>query len=578
MRNPLRHIVAAFPVLLFAGSACSPGEITPPPPGLVTLLVRANVSATSVALVVVEVTAPDIDTPLVFNIPVTAGVASGTVTVPAGSDRTFTMRAFDSGGIETHAGSRTVDVAAGANPAIVITLLPLSGDVPIDATLGTVTVLVVPPADTLAAPDDTVTLTGRVFDSKGDPVTDPLVWATLDPSVATVERTSDSTGLVTGQGPGTTQVVATFAGVGDAADIVVSAVPALQLVAGGLNNPLFATAPPNDPTRLFVVEQPGRILVIRNDILLPTPFLDIQSLVLFGGERGLLGMAFHPSYATNGFFYVNYTDVNGDTRVVRYTVSADPDVADASSAAEILFVGQPSGNHNGGMLTFGPDGMLYIGLGDGGGAGDPNENGQDSTTLLGSMLRVDVDGGFPYVIPPDNPFVGSLTAREEIWAYGLRNPWRYSFDRTANDLYIADVGQAQREEVDIQPSASAGGENYGWNTMEGTLCFDPPSGCNQTGLILPDFEFSHLEGCSITGGYVYRGSALPALVGLYFYGDFCNRWVRSFRYASGSVSDHRDWTPELGTPGSITSFGQDANGELYIVTQEGNVFRIVPTP
>jgi glucose/arabinose dehydrogenase len=349
----------------------------------------------------------------------------------------------------------------------------------------------------------------------------------------------------------------------------------VESVASGLSNPLFLTAPTSD-SRLFIVEQPGRIRIVENRTLLQTPFLDLSGQISSGGERGLLGLAFHPSYASNGFFFVYFTAPNGDLTVSRYTVSANPNVADAGSAHLILTVDHASrSNHNGGMLAFGTDGKLYIGTGDGGGGGDPDENGQDSGTLLGKLLRLDVDAGNPYAIPPDNPFVGTAGARGEIWAIGLRNPWRWAFDRTAGNLYIADVGQNAWEEVNVVP-ASAAGMNYGWDVMEGEHCFEPPSGCNQSGLTLPILEYGHAEGCSITGGFVYRGAAMPPLHGTYFYADYCGGWVRSFRYANGAATEPRNWN--VGTLGNILSFGEDAGGELYILSANGTVYRIVPAP
>src|SRR5687767_5274097 len=265
----------------------------------------------------------------------------------------------------------------------------------------------------------------------------------------------------------------------------------LEQVASGLNNPVYATSPSGD-SRLFIVEQPGRIRIIENGQLLTTPFLDITSRVLSGGERGLLSVAFHPQYRTNGFFYVYFTGLAGELRVERFTVSSNPNVANAASAKVILTVPHPRGNHNGGLAMFGPDGMLYLGLGDGGGAGDPDLNGQNRNTLLGALLRIDVNNGDPYAIPPGNPFVGQSNARPEIWALGLRNPWRFSFDRTAGVLYIADVGQNQLEEVNAV-TATRAGVNYGWNVMEASACFNA-STCNRSGLELPVHEYSHNDG------------------------------------------------------------------------------------
>jgi glucose/arabinose dehydrogenase len=348
----------------------------------------------------------------------------------------------------------------------------------------------------------------------------------------------------------------------------------LELVVSNLTSPVFLTTPLGDIDRLFIVEQGGRIRIVKNGVLLATPFLNLSSRISSGGERGLLGLAFHPQYAQNGILVVNYTNLSGDTRVSRFVVSANPDVADAGSEQVLLSVAQPFSNHNGGMVAFGPDGFLYIGLGDGGSGGDPLGNGQDRTTLLGSILRVDIDGGTPYVIPPSNLFASSPTFRREIWAYGLRNPWRFSFDRLTGDLYIGDVGQGAREEIDVQPASSAGGENYGWNIMEGNICFSPSSGCNQSGLTLPVLDYPRSQGCSVTGGYVYRGASIPAIQGHYFYADFCQGWVRSFRVRGGQAVEGAEWR-SLAPGGSITSFGEDAAGELYVTVFPGSVYRIV---
>lgn len=345
---------------------------------------------------------------------------------------------------------------------------------------------------------------------------------------------------------------------------------AVEVVAGGFDDPVYLTSPPGDP-RLFVVEQSGRIRIIENGLLLSTPFLDIRDSVRSGGERGLLGMAFHPAYAANGHFYVSYSaQPDGDTRVERYSVSGDPNVAMPNRDRVIFTLDQPFGNHNGGQITFGPDGMLYIGLGDGGSGGDPQGHGQNVNTLLGALLRIDVDGGNPFSIPPDNPFVG-IDGRDEIWAYGLRNPWRFSFDREASHLYIADVGQNAWEEVNAVAAGSAG-INYGWNLMEGRHCFGSAS-CDTGGLVLPAVEYGHSNGCSVTGGYVYRGEALTAIRGHYFYSDYCSGFLRSFRFTGTSVTDERQW--DVGELGRVLSFGQDADGELYILSSNGNVYRLI---
>jgi glucose/arabinose dehydrogenase len=345
----------------------------------------------------------------------------------------------------------------------------------------------------------------------------------------------------------------------------------LQQVATGLSGPVYVTSPPGD-ARLFIVEQPGRIRIVQNGQLMTQPFLDIISRVGSGGERGMLSVAFHPQYSANGFFYVYFTATNGDIRIERFRVSSNPNVADPASSKLILGVPHPRGNHNGGLALFGPDGMLYLGLGDGGGGGDPDRNGQNANTLLGALLRIDVNTGDPYSIPAGNPFIGRSDARGEIWAIGLRNPWRFAFDPQGGNLYVADVGQGDREEVNVV-SATRAGVNYGWNIMEGSVCYNASS-CDRQGLELPAVEYRHLgNACSVTGGFVYRGSAIPELAGHYFYGDYCAGFVKSFRYENGAATDERTW--ELGNIGNVTSFGQDAAGELYITAGNGVVYRIV---
>jgi glucose/arabinose dehydrogenase len=346
-----------------------------------------------------------------------------------------------------------------------------------------------------------------------------------------------------------------------------------QQIVEGLTNPVYLTAPKNDP-RLFIVEQPGRIRIVKSGVLLATPFLDITTRVVSGGERGLLSMAFDPSYATNGRFYVYYTGAQGDIFVDRFTVSANADVANTTSNPVITIQHRANSNHNGGLLLFGPDGMLYLGTGDGGGAGDVPNNAQNIDVLLGKILRLNV-ASLPYTIPAGNPFAGQAGA-DEIWAYGLRNPWRYAFDvppdGTPPKLYIADVGQDSREEVDVA-DASAAGRNYGWRTMEGLQCYNPSSGCNQTGLTLPILQYDHGQGCSITGGVVYRGAAMPDVQGHYFYSDYCSGWLRSFRLSGGAAVDQRDWS--LASIGNVTSFGVDGAGELYLLSTNGRVYRLV---
>jgi len=345
---------------------------------------------------------------------------------------------------------------------------------------------------------------------------------------------------------------------------------AVQEVANGLNNPVYLTAPANDP-RLFVVEQPGRIRIVQNGQLLPTPFLDITSRVLGGGERGLLSVAFHPQYQTNGLFYVYFTGLSGELRIERFSVSANANEANGASSKLILTVPHPRSNHNGGLAMFGPDGMLYLGLGDGGGGGDPDLNGQNINALLGKILRIDVNNGDPYSIPSGNPFASRNDARREIWAFGLRNPWRFAFDRIAGNLYIADVGQDVTEEVNVV-AATRAGVNYGWNVTEGSNCYNASS-CSKQGIDLPVLEYGHNDGqCSITGGFVYRGSAMPEITGTYFYSDYCAGWLKSFRY-SGAVAENRTWS--IGSVGLVTSFGEDSSGEIYLTSANGRVYKIV---
>lgn len=348
----------------------------------------------------------------------------------------------------------------------------------------------------------------------------------------------------------------------------------LQLIASNLDAPVYATHASDGSGRLFVVEKHGTIRIVAGGAVKPTPFLDIRSMVgSRGSEQGLLSVAFHPDYPANGFFFVDYTDTNGNTVVARYHVSDDPDVADPNSARTILTLDQPAANHNGGLLLFGPDGYLYIGTGDGGGAGDPRGNAQNPQVLLGKMLRLDVDSSEPYAIPTGNPFISDPAVRDEIWALGLRNPWRYSFDRATGDFYIADVGQNRYEEIDFQPAGSRGGENYGWNIMEGFHCFSPGANCDQTGLTLPVAEYSHDLGCSVTGGYVYRGTAFPRMAGAFYFGDFCSGRIWAlYRNAAGQWTTAQMLQPGLG----ISSFGEDEAGELYVTDLgSGRLYRLV---
>lgn len=346
----------------------------------------------------------------------------------------------------------------------------------------------------------------------------------------------------------------------------------LDEITDGIEHPVLATHAGDNSGRLFIVEQSGKIRILSNGELLATPFLDITDRILCCGESGLLGLAFPPSYGVNKFhFYVNYTDTTGNTIVSRFallsTNQADPD-----SEEILLEIEQPFKNHNGGHLAFGPDGMLYIGVGDGGSGGDPLGSGQNLNSLLGKMLRIDVESNdTPYAIPADNPFVGLQNVRPEIWSYGLRNPWRFSFDRFNGDLYIGDVGQDSIEEVNVQDKSSKGGENYGWDIMEGIHCF-ADSNCDRNGLTLPKLEYSHNEGaCSVTGGYVYRGATFPALQGIYFFGDFCSGQLGGLRRTDTGWES----TVLLETSHSITSFGEDQSGNLYLMASGGVLYQIV---
>jgi uncharacterized protein (TIGR03437 family) len=341
-------------------------------------------------------------------------------------------------------------------------------------------------------------------------------------------------------------------------------------VVSGLISPTDIQHAGDGSGRLFFAQQNGVIRVFRNGALLPAPFLDIRSKTTGTGERGLLGLAFPPGFAEKRRFYVHYTDLNGDTTLAQYRLSADLNVADGASETILLKVAQPFPNHNGGQIRFGPDGYLYFGLGDGGSGGDPQGNGQNRNALLRKILRIDVEGQPGTLrVPPANPFANTAGARGEVWAYGLRNPWRFSFDRDTNDLWIADVGQESYEEVNFQPAASRGGENYGWNRMEGLHCY--VANCNQQGLTLPVAEYLHAQGCSVTGGFVYRGTISPGLRGIYLYGDLCSGRIWGIeRQGSG-------WANRLllSTRFAITTFGEDEAGEVYVAdANTGSIHRI----
>lgn len=357
----------------------------------------------------------------------------------------------------------------------------------------------------------------------------------------------------------------------DSAEIQRERIALVPVVKGNLENPLFLTHAGDGTGRLFVVEQPGRIRILDPSVLIPTPFLDITDRVLSGGERGLLGLAFHRDFRHNGRLFVNYTrKPDGATVVAEYRRDASPHEASREERI-LLVVSQPYANHNGGMMAFGPDGYLYIGLGDGGSGGDPGNFAQNPNELLGKILRIDVDRGDPYGIPSDNPFA-VRGGRPEIYAVGLRNPWRFSFDSKTGDLWAADVGQKKWEEVDLVVR----GGNYGWRVMEGLHCYTPVLFCETTHSIAPVLEYGHDNGrCSITGGYVYRGRA-ASLAGRYFYGDYCSGEIFLFSKTQAGTASH---TPDVGlkTPLRISSFGEDETGELYVLDHAGGVYRIAPS-
>ena len=347
-----------------------------------------------------------------------------------------------------------------------------------------------------------------------------------------------------------------------------------EKVADGLSSPVLMIDANDGTDRFFVVEKTGIVVIMKDGKLLDTPFLDISDKVSRGSEQGLLSIALHPNFAKNGEFFIDYTNRSGDSRIERWTVStSDPNVADPSSAVTLLSVDQPYANHNGGLVAFGPDGKLYIGFGDGGSQGDPHGNAQNLGVLLGKILRIDVDattGDLPYGIPTDNPFAGKPGVRAEIWAYGLRNPWRFSFDQKTKDLLIGDVGQSAFEEADLDP-AGVGGLNFGWNRLEADSCYGADS-CDKTGTTLPIFLYSHDDGdCSITGGYVYRGAAIGALEGVYLAADYCtgDLWEVHPDGKGGS-----EVSAPISTGLNPSSFAEDSSGELYLIDLNGAIYKI----
>ena len=341
----------------------------------------------------------------------------------------------------------------------------------------------------------------------------------------------------------------------------------------GLDSPVDITHAGDGTGRIFVVEKPGRIKIVRDGKVEAESFLDIEQRVRSSGsEQGLLGLTFHPEFSGNGRFFVNYTDLDGDTVVSEFGLTDNPDRADPGSERVLIKIDQPATNHNGGQVKFGPDGYLYIGMGDGGSAGDPEGNAQNLDVLLGKMLRLDVDGEKPYAIPADNPFKDRDGARPEIWAYGLRNPWRFSFDSETGDMYIGDVGQNLWEEIDFQPHSSGGGENYGWDYTEGSHEFEMPRGYDTSGITFPVFEYGRDDGCSVTGGYVYRGEEFPALAGTYLFADFCTGKLWGLRKKDGG---DWEWSMLKDTDIQPSSFGEGPDGSVYILDfPKGRVFKI----
>ncbi len=412
-----------------------------------------------------------------------------------------------------------------------------------------------------SSPQSQVTITA----SKPFPTSSPRPTLTTIPTRTAAQPTSTERGTEVPQIPSTLPPPTSQANPVQFPD---PAVYEWRLIVSGLISPIGLA---NSSGRLFVVEQPGLIRVIQDDKLLPEPFLDISERVSCCGERGLLGLAFHPEYDQNGLFFVNYTDLNGDTVISRLQVSSNPELADQASEVQLLGVAQPYPNHNGGGLAFGPDGYLYIGLGDGGSGGDPLDNAQNTQNLLGKLLRLDVDQGDLYAIPPDNPYAQDGGA-PEIWVYGLRNPWRFSCDSLTGDLFIGDVGQGSWEEVDYYPAGSSGGANFGWSYREGAHPYSAEPEPEDTLLIDPVAEYGREQGISVIGGVVYRGEQLPDWQGIYLYADYGSGFIWGLSRSEGG-----SWQNKLlfQTGTRITSFGEDENGEVYYVDPAGKIYKLI---
>ena len=490
-------------------------------------------------------------------------VITSTTTIDLLAPGAYTLAAADvANGGKTYRPSpatQTVNLAPGATP--------VAATVAYGAGTGTLTVTI---AGLPSGTDAAVLITAPNGLTRTIAATTTLQY--LEPGTYSLSAATVGSSLTTHAATPASQTVALADGAAGSATVSYGSAPlqlALQLFADGLTNPVYLTAPPGD-ARQFIVQRGGTVRIVENGVLLATPFLDIRTRVNSSGERGMLSIAFDPQYATNGFLYAYYVDLNGDMAVERLNSTPGSNVA-GGSAGIVITIPHRGENHHGGVITFGPDGMLYVAPGDGGCCGDPQNNAQNTSNLLGKILRLDVRT-LPYSIPAGNPFIGRVGAREEIWAYGFRNPWRYSFDPPSGTLFVGDVGQDAREEVDAVP-ASEGGHNFGWRLMEGVACYNPSSNCNPIGaLTLPAIDYPHSEGCSVIGGFVYRGAAIPELTGHYLYSDFCGGWLRSFRLAQGSPTERRTWAG-ISLPQTV-SFGRDTAGELYMIAGT-KVFRIV---
>jgi hypothetical protein len=404
-----------------------------------------------------------------------------------------------------------------------------------------------------------------------DPVdtSSPTTTVTTATTVATTTTVSETTTTVAGTTPSTPRGTTTTSTTTTTMPLTELLGVEAELVAELTAPPLVITASPGDP-RLYVARRDGFVMIVdESGSVRDAPFVDLSDVVNDNGvEQGLLGLVLHPGYSENGRFFVYYTDANDDAVLAELSASPDTAVADRSSERQVLFLDEPTDRHNAGNLEFGPDGYLYVAVGDG---GDGGHNGQKSETLFGTILRIDVDSGEPYAVPADNPFVDGGGA-PEVWAYGLRNPWRFSIDEESGLMYIGDVGQADFEEIDVV-ALDDPGANFGWIYMEGSMCFRAPE-CRDVPTILPVIDYPHSEGCSVTGGAVYRGVAIPELDGIYFYADWCSGWIRSFRYEDGEATEQQKW-PELGV-GQVNTFGTDGAGEMYLGTWDGKVWKLVP--